>query len=96
MAKASIAHMMESTISGIPCFIDVETCNVVKGSFDYNAASDWDYHGYTEIEFTVYDRKGYIANWLAKKMTDEDVSRIEGEILAQHEDDFDDSRCYND
>lgn len=86
-----IAGMLEASIQGIPCLIEVDTCTVVKGSFSYNAPSDLDYEGYNTIEFTVYDRKGYIANWLEKKMTEDDISNIEEKILAANKnDDYDD------
>ena len=72
--------------------IEVETCTVVKGSYDYNAPSDWDYHGYTEIEFEVFDRKGYKASWLKRKMSEGDKAAIEEVILldyaARQDDDY--------
>lgn len=81
MSKAeSTGNMIPTTISGIPCFIEVDSCVVVKGSDTWD--SNHDYLGYENIDFTVYDRKGYKANWLAKKMTDKDVARIEKIILA--------------
>lgn len=81
MSKAEpTGNMIPTTISGIPCYIDVDGCTVVKGSNTWD--SDQDYYGYSDIDFTVYDRKGYKADWLAKKMTDEDVARIEKIILA--------------
>jgi len=76
---------IESKIAGIPCLIQVDRCDVVKGSFRYDAPSDWDYHGYTEVEFTVLDRGGYPAPWLERKMTDDDTDRIESEILHVEE-----------
>jgi len=76
---------LSSTVSGIPCLIQVDRCLVVKGSYSYNAPSDWDYYGYQEIEFTVLDRKGYPAPWLERKMTDDDTDRIESEILHVEE-----------
>lgn len=78
---------LETRISGIPCQVLIETCNIVKGSYNYNAASDWDYYGYREIEFTVLDRKGYEARWLEKKLTAEDISRIEDEIVSYMKED---------
>lgn len=90
--------LMESAIQGIPCQIDVTTCIVVKGSYSYNAPSDLDYYGFTEIEFDVYDRKGYPAAWLERKMTDDDRRRIEGEIMdnSQLEDDYEMYHDYHD
>jgi len=85
-AKRRTAGMLETKIAGIPCLIDVHHCDVVEGSYSYNAASDWDYHGYTECDYTVCDRKGYKADWLMKKMTPEDCARIEDEIIRSYED----------
>lgn len=79
--QSRTAGLLEATIAGIPCLIEVETCNVVKGSYYYNAPSDWDYYGYTEIEFAVFDRKGYKAAWLERKMSDSDKAAIEAMIL---------------
>jgi len=30
--------------------------------------STWDYPGYSEFEFELYDRKGYRAKWLERKI----------------------------
>jgi hypothetical protein len=38
-----------------------------KGSAHTCPSSD-DYYGYTEIEFELYDRKGYHAKWLEAKL----------------------------
>ena len=72
---------IETKISGIPCIVGVTHFESVRGSFSYHAASDWDYHGYTECEFEVCDRRGRPAPWLARKMSTGDVSRIESEIV---------------
>lgn len=80
---------IESRIQGIPCLIEVTTLSVVKpwrGSIDKCPSSD-DYYGYTEVEFNVLDRKGYKAPWLEKKMSVNDLKRIESEILEQSGDD---------
>lgn len=79
---------IESNIQGIPCLIEVTTFSRVKpwrGCISNCPSSD-DYYGYSEIEFDVLDRKGYRAKWLERKMTAEDKSRIESEILSQAED----------
>lgn len=71
----------ETDIAGIPCGIVVDYyLNVPpwRGSA-YDCPSDWDYYGYTEFEFTVVDRKGYRADWLAKKLTPGDEARIREE-----------------
>lgn len=71
--------LFETKIHGIPCQIDVTNFLVVEGSHSYNADSDWDYYGYTEFEFEVYDRKGYPAAWLERKLTPTDRERIQEE-----------------
>jgi len=71
---------IETRVAGIPCIIGVTYFESVRGSFSYHAASDWDYHGYTEAEWEVLDRRGRPAPWLAKKLSDKDESRIEKEI----------------
>lgn len=80
MSKTKIATF-DSTIAGIPCGILVESYLSVppwKGSA-YDCPSDLDYYGYCEFDFTVLDRKGYVADWLTKKMTDDDFTRIQKE-----------------
>ena len=56
----------------------------------FNADNPDDYYGYADIEFTVCDRRGRPAPWLANKLTDADVRRIESEILEQDHK----SRCH--
>jgi hypothetical protein len=69
---------IETTVAGIPCIIGVTEYSSVAG--DSRADSDWDYHGYTESEWEVCDRRGRPAPWLAKKLSSSDESRIEEEI----------------
>jgi len=80
MAKQQYIAEVESTIAGIPCLIGVIDFNRVNGSYNYHAASDWDYYGYTESEWEVLDRKGYKAAWLERKLSSKDESRIDSEI----------------
>ena len=78
---------IETRVAGIPCIIGVSYYNRVEGSYSYHAASDWDYHGYTESDWEVCDRRGRPAPWLAKKLTSDDESRIEREIGEYFSDD---------
>lgn len=82
MPKAKLRGGFSSTVQGIPCLIEVLMCNVVKGSS--RADNPDDYYGYTEVEFSVRDRQGYLAPWLERKMTEDDRHRIETEIVNQH------------
>lgn len=71
---------IESTVSGIPCLIGVTEFSSVQGSYNYNAASDIDYHGYIDCCWEVLDRRGRIAPWLERKLTSGDRVRIDHEI----------------
>lgn len=82
----SYIAQIESRVAGIPCIIGVIEYECVKGSYSYHAASDWDYHGYTDTDWEVCDRRGRPAPWLEKKLTDKDSSRIESEIAEYMED----------
>ena len=79
--------LFQTRIQGIPCQIDVTNHVVVRGSGSYNAPSDLDYYGYSEFNFDVYDRKGYPAPWLQRKMTDDDENRIYEEYCEYSSDD---------
>lgn len=74
--------MMESHVRGVPCLIDVTLCNITEPNPNCTD-SDWDYHGGVEIEFDVYDRKGYRAKWLEEKLAGDDIERIESEIVER-------------
>lgn len=76
---------MPSRVAGIPCLIGIRYYNRVEGSFSYMATSDWDYKGYTEVEFDVLDRRGRPAPWLERKMSDAERTLIELEIVAYYE-----------
>ena len=69
---------IETRVAGIPCIVAVE--EYFEGSYNYNAASDHDYYGYSEAEWEVLDRKGYKAAWLERKLTSRDHDRINAEI----------------
>ena len=83
--REKTSDMIETTVAGIPCFANAETVNIVSpwtGSA-HTAPSDWDYYGYAEVEFSIYDRKGYPAAWLEEKMTNADIERIDGLIIEK-------------
>lgn len=71
---------MESTVSGIPCIIQVDRFFRQK-PLGRGCDSDWDCDGYTEIDFTVCDRRGRPAPWLERKLTIADRERIEVQII---------------
>jgi len=74
---------IETRVAGIPCLVGVTYFECVRGSYSYHAASDMDYHGYTECEFEVLDRRGRKAPWLERKLTDKIIREIEQDIAEQ-------------
>ena len=74
---------IETRVAGIPCIVGVTYFESVRGSYNYHAASDMDYHGYTECEFEVLDRRGRKAPWLERKLTDKIINEIEQDIADQ-------------
>ena len=73
-------------VQGIPCLAYVTGRYIVKpwkGSVHTCPSSD-DWYGCDEIEFDIYDSKGYRAMWLEKKMTPIDVENIE-EAIREYE-----------
>lgn len=82
MTTSYIAEI-DSRVAGIPCIIGVVDYISVNGSYSQNADSDWDYHGYSESEWEVLDRRGRPAPWLARKITADDEAGIEANI-ANH------------
>lgn len=82
MKKQDYIAEIPYRIQGIPCLIGVIHFYYQKpfrGS-PHHCDSDWDYYGYTEVEYDILDRKGYYAKWLLNKLTPSDKENIEGEI----------------
>lgn len=77
--------MIEARISGIPCLID-PTYVFTQKALGPSCDSDQDCYGYSEIEFTVCDRRGRPAPWLEKKMTKKEEEKIEILILENTND----------
>lgn len=80
--KPYFSNTIETRIAGIPCLIGIDHFYVQephRGSA-FTCDSRDDYYGYTECDFTVLDRKGYVANWLHNKLTPRDEDRIVEEI----------------
>lgn len=71
---------IESTVAGIPCLVQIDHV-FVQRPMGPSADSDLDCYGYAEVEFTVLDRNGRPAPWLSKKLTKQEIERIENMIL---------------
>ena len=72
MSKKHYLAEIPFRVHGIPCLIGVTSYTCVKGDSS-TWASDLDYYGYTECDWEILDRKGYVAEWLARKGVDEDA-----------------------
>jgi hypothetical protein len=79
--KSQYIAKIPSTVAGIPCLIGVITYDCVNGD-SRCTDSDYDFNGYTDIEFDILDRKGYKAGWLEKKLTPSAKEYIEDTIQA--------------
>jgi hypothetical protein len=79
--------MIHTTIQGIPCQAEMTGGHYQKP--DHTTwDSDWDYYGgWFDVTFEIYDRKGYRAKWLEKKMTHEDEEKIINALLEHVGDD---------
>ena len=71
---------IKSSVAGIPCTIQVDRV-FVQPPLGPNCDSDQDCYGYAEVDFTVCDQRGRPAPWLERKLTSDEVERIEAEIL---------------
>lgn len=67
-------------IAGIPCQIQINQ-PVPTGETHPSIHPDFRYR---LLDFTVLDRNGYVANWLARKIDDSDIEHIYNECLAQN------------
>ncbi len=69
MSQINHANAFKSSIAGIPCLIEIKHHLDVPGNPScWDSAAD--YYGYSEVEWEVYDRKGYRAAWLERKLSD--------------------------
>lgn len=70
---------IETTVVGIPCKVKVTyTTKYIPESYSGPAEGG-------DFEFELLDKKGYRARWLEKKLTKDDVERIEKEYSAYAE-----------
>jgi len=67
--------MLRNKIAGIPCQLKVTTFEKFL-----NHMGQWVY----DIEFNVYDGRGYKAAWLERKLTEVERGRLEKDIIAAH------------
>lgn len=67
--------MIEARVAGIPCTIRVDHYYHQR-PLGIHCDSREDCYGYTDVEYTICDRRGRPAPWLERKETKEDSERI--------------------
>lgn len=77
--------VLESHVQGIPCLVRIT--QLQRGLSGHRLGHPkevppWDP---IEIQFEILDRKGYQAKWLERKATNDDLYRIEDEIIERDE-----------
>jgi hypothetical protein len=76
---------IESRVAGIPCLIRLGRVDITQGTYSPQADNQDEYFGHTDIEFEVLDRRGRHAPWLERKLTDDNTSDIEQQLLKEIE-----------
>lgn len=82
VAAAAYVDVFAWRVAGVPCLIAVTRLDVVPG--DLGADNPDDYYGYSELEYTVLDRRASPAPWLASKLTMGDDLVIRVEAFRRH------------
>ena len=77
--------MINTFVGNFACFAVVSHCYGERATYDHNAASDWEYYGWCDIEFELRWAKdpNIRATWLEKRMTDKERASIESALRDQ-------------
>lgn len=75
--------MIPARIQGIPCLIEVIDPGWYSPAVIHLAPEDCYPADGEPPQFRVYDRRGRLAPWLERKMTDRDVENIEQMIAEE-------------
>lgn len=73
----------ESKIQGIPCVIKVRSYYSGRPAKISGLPENCYPAEPSECEFDVFDRKGYKAEWLARKISESDMTEISDTILTR-------------
>lgn len=83
LTRGQMDEALNVVVAGIPALVFVERLVRVKGSFSRDAPSDLDFYGYVDLEYYLYDRKGYRAEWLERKLSESDLEEIESRVFRK-------------
>ena len=80
------AQAIAVSVKGIPALAHVTHFERVPAAPNPRLApSDLDAWGYLDMEYEIYDIKGYRAEWLERKLDKDAQEEIEAEIVYQQE-----------
>jgi hypothetical protein len=85
MKRRAYQTIFESRVCGIPCNIGVTYVESSAGSYSYYADNPTDYYGCFEAEFEILDRNERRAEWLERKMTEEDNEKVQRDIERHYQ-----------
>ena len=83
--RISTTEGLSYTVRGIPCLVYITSYTYQpswKGS-PQTCDSDLDYYGYEDIEYELYNLRGYRMKFLESKCTPDDIDRIKMFISEQ-------------
>lgn len=72
---------IDTSVSGIPCKARMTYYAKARPARVYGPAEDCYPDEPAELDFDILDRRGRPAAWLERKMTEDDIIRIEGELI---------------
>lgn len=73
--------MFETRVQGIPCIAEVLYYKPAR--YYLSGPPEYCYDEGAEFEFRLRDRRGRLAPWLVRKMTEDDYFAIQEEYLKQ-------------
>lgn len=71
----------DTRVQGIPCEVKVTYYTPTVPALRFGHPDRWMPEEPAEFEYELYDRKGYRAKWLERKVTDKDDDNIFEEYL---------------
>jgi len=80
-----MSTIITTHVQGIPCQARITYYSRARPARIYGPPEDCYEAEDAEVDFTILDRRGRPAAWLERKMTDDDVFRIEGELIEAAE-----------
>lgn len=71
-----MSDFIPARIQGIPCLVRIDSYTPAYAGYRGSNLDDWDEDYGPSVEYTVCDRRGRPAPWLARKVTHQDEINI--------------------